>query len=71
MRYLLICLFLLSFIIFKPSNALECLPSCQINDGRFLTVPGAGLSTISGTETLANFISTGENLEFGIFDGDS
>lgn len=71
MRYLEIGILVLSLMLVQQANALECLPTCQTNDGRYMSVPGAGLATIAGTETLANFIAAGDNLEIAIFDGDA
>ena len=73
MRYVVISLFvtLLGFYISNPTKALECLPSCEENDARFLEIAGTALSTIAGAEIVVDMVSTGDNLEFGIFDGDS
>jgi len=55
----------------KSTNALECLPTCSSVDGKFLTIAGTGLSTIVDEEIVVNFVSSGENLEFSVFDGEA
>ena len=62
---------LVSFSFVKPTSSLECMPTCSSVDGRFLTIAGTGLSTIVDQEVIVNFHSTGDNLEFGIFDGEA
>ena len=71
MRYLLILLFVFGFIGVKQSQAVECLPSCDRDDSRFLEIAGTGLSTIAGAEIIVNLVSNGDNLEFSIFDGEA
>ena len=73
MRYIFIPLFvvLLCFSYTNLSKAIECLPSCSPVDGRFLTVSGPDLSTIVEAQIVVNLVSKGDNLEFGIFDGDA
>lgn len=73
MRYffILFLLFLLSSSYIKPTNALECLPSCSSVDGKLLAIAGTGLSTIVGAEIIINLVSTGDKLVFGIFDGEA
>ncbi|MGB2692570.1 MAG: hypothetical protein WBB48_10555 [Thermodesulfobacteriota bacterium] len=73
MRYffIFVLMFLLSSSYIKPTNALECLPSCSSVDGRFLTIAGTGLSSIVDQEIVVNLVSTGENLEFSVFDGEA
>ncbi len=73
MRYffIFVLMFLLSSSYIKPTNALECLPTCSAVDGKLLAIAGTGLSTIVGAEIIINLVSTGDNLEFGIFDGEA
>ena len=73
MRYLLISLFIivLGFNTVKSANATQCLPTCSTVDGRFLTIAGTNLSTIVDEEIVVNLVSRGDNLEFGIFDGEA
>lgn len=73
MRYffVLFFLFLLCSSYIRPINALECLPTCSHVDGKFLTIAGTNLSTIVDEEIIVNFISTGDNLEFSVFDGEA
>ncbi len=73
MRYLLIPLFILvlGFNYAPFANSTQCLPTCSAIDGRFLSVAGTALSTIAGAEIVVDLVSKGENLEFGIFDGEA
>ncbi|MEX0998579.1 MAG: IPTL-CTERM sorting domain-containing protein [Thermodesulfobacteriota bacterium] len=74
MRYLLIPLFilLLGFNSVKSADAIECLPSCNVLDSKFLEIAGTDLSTIAGAEIVVNLVSrSGDNLQFGIFDGEA
>jgi len=73
LRYIIISAFVFSILFnyTKPAGALECLPTCSSVDGRFLAIAGTGLSTIVDQEIIVNFHSTGDNLEFGIFDGEA
>ncbi len=64
---------LIAFSVFpvKSTSALECLPTCSSVDGRFLAIAGTNLSTIVDEEIVVNLVSRGDNLEFGIFDGEA
>lgn len=73
MRYIVISVFVVS-ILFNyaiSAVALECLPTCSSVDGRFLDISGPGLSTIVDEEIVVNFVSTGDNLNFSVFDGEA
>ena len=73
MRYVVISLFVLfvGFNNVKSTSAIECLPTCDETDVKFLTIAGTALSTIAGAEIVVDLVSNGDNLEFGIFDGDA
>ncbi len=73
MRYLLGMFFLIIFSFsYAPfTNATQCMPTCSTVDGRLLAIAGTDLSTIVGAEIVINLVSRGENLEFGIFDGEA
>ena len=53
-----------------PPNP-TCFPSCQPNDGRFLSLAGEGLNTFVGGSTTIDFMVNGSetNFKIGIFDG--
>lgn len=73
MKYLMliIVLGLLFFTVTRPAESMECLPTCSTVDGKFLTIAGSGLSSIVDQEIIVNFVSNGDKLEFGIFDGEA
>jgi len=73
LRYLLIPLFilLLGFNAVKSTDAIECLPTCSAVDNKNFAIAGTGLSTIVDEEVVVNLVSRGDNLEFGIFDGEA
>jgi hypothetical protein len=50
-----------------------CLPTCEENDARFLSVAGVGLSTVADQPIVMTFGARADstNLEIGIFDGDT
>ena len=50
-----------------------CLPSCETNDGRFLSLAGAGLSTVADQPIILFFgaPANAATLEIGIFDGET
>ncbi|MEM7009758.1 MAG: hypothetical protein AAF462_11555 [Thermodesulfobacteriota bacterium] len=73
MKYIGVLLYLILVFSFGVDKvaALDCLPTCSAVDNEFLEVPGNGLSTIGGAQITVVLVSTGENFEFGIFDGDA
>ena len=50
-----------------------CLPSCETNDARFLSLAGAGLSTVADQPIILFFGAPAgaTSLEIGIFDGET
>ncbi len=59
--------------IVSPAAALTCMPTCASNDGRFLQLAGAGLSTMAD-QSLSIVLAvpaTQSTIEVGIFDGDT
>ncbi|OGO35543.1 MAG: hypothetical protein A2W35_21535 [Chloroflexi bacterium RBG_16_57_11] len=62
--------------ISKPAAAQEtynCLPTCEENDARFLSVAGVGLSTVADQPITLTFgvPASSASVEIGIFDGDT
>ena len=64
-------LFLLCIGYVQSANSQQCIPTCSVVDGRFLSIAGTDQSTIVGAEIVINLVSTGDALEFGVFDGDA
>jgi hypothetical protein len=50
-----------------------CLPSCETNDARFLSLAGVGLSTVADQPIILFFGAPADSttLEIGIFDGET
>ena len=73
MRYFFTILFLVLLSLGQApfANSTQCLPSCSTIDGRFLAIAGVNLSTIVGAEIVVNIVSRGENVQFGVFDGEA
>lgn len=57
----------------QASAEYACLPSCAVNDARFLAVSGQGLETLAGQDIsiLFSLSPLEQTLEIGIFDGDA
>ena len=71
--YILSIVFASLFFIPQMSFAQPyvCFPSCSAVDGRFLVVAGPDRRTIVGAEIVVNLVSNGDELEFGVFDGEA
>ncbi len=59
--------------VFAQQVEQNCLPTCDEADGRFLTIAGSGLETLTGQELVLEIIVPEglSEFELGIFDGDS
>jgi hypothetical protein len=77
--YLLIIMTLLAApLVYLPQpvaaqEEYTCLPTCEEDDARFLSVAGIGLSTVADQPIIVTFGSPADSaeMEIGIFDGDT
>ncbi|MCP3935859.1 MAG: hypothetical protein GY708_10860, partial [Actinomycetia bacterium] len=58
-----------------PATAqnVTCLPTCRVDDGKFLAISGTGLVTLSDTVLDVTLSAEADTVafDFGVFDGDS
>ncbi len=55
------------------SQAYTCFPTCDTTDGRFLSIAGAGINTLSGQDITMTVVSpaNASTVQIGIFDGET
>ena len=56
-----------------PPGGYTCLPTCDVEDGRFLSMPGQNMDSFGGAKSVVwiNVPKEYSSFEIGIFDGDS
>ncbi|GJM15378.1 MAG: hypothetical protein DHS20C13_07050 [Thermodesulfobacteriota bacterium] len=72
--FLLIALIAFSaFPVKSAYSQFQCLPTCDVTDGRLFIMAGVGASTINNQDTILGIVTPGSEamIEIGIFDGDA
>ncbi|MGB3363215.1 MAG: hypothetical protein WBB48_00385, partial [Thermodesulfobacteriota bacterium] len=74
-KYLFLLLAIITFSAFPIQSAFSqfaCVPTCDITDGRFMSLAGFGLQTTNNTDAFFHLTSRAgsTDLDMGIFDGD-